>query len=150
MPSYWIPTGDHVYSVFTFQGNYWTEDNQDAYWPRLYGGNISGVNNNNSANNRTQTKYLQNGAYVRLKNVTLGYTFPQNINKLLHIQSLKFFVSGEDLYTWHHLPTGYYPDSYVAVPGSLNMNGAIQGESGAGNWSYPLMRQFSVGLNLVF
>ncbi|MDR1672838.1 MAG: TonB-dependent receptor [Bacteroidales bacterium] len=150
MPSYWAPNSTFTASVFDFQTNYWTEDSQNSYWPRIYGAAVPNVNDNNSANNRTQTKYLLDGSFVRLKNITLGYTLPKNAANALHISSLRFFVSGENLYTWHHLPTGFYPDTYVAIPGSLNINGAIQGDSGAGNWSYPLMRQVSVGLNLVF
>jgi hypothetical protein len=111
---------------------------------------MTNVDDNNSANNRTQTKYLQDGSFIRLKNVTLGYTLPKSICNKLSIQTLRIFFSGENLYTWHHLPSGYYPDAYVAQPGSLNINGSIQGDSGSGNWSYPLMRKLSCGLNLVF
>jgi TonB-linked SusC/RagA family outer membrane protein len=150
MPGYWAPNGTFTASVFNYQTDYWTKDNLNAYWPRIYGAVVSGVDDNNSANQRTQTRYLQDASYIRLKNITIGYSLDQDINKRLHIQALRFFVSGENLYTWHHLPTGYYPDTYVALPGSLNMNGSIQGDSGAGNWSYPLMRQFSIGLNFIF
>ncbi|MDR2776103.1 MAG: TonB-dependent receptor [Tannerella sp.] len=149
MPGYWAPNGTFTASVFNYQTNYWKKDTQNSYWPRIYGAAIPNIDDNNSANQQRQTKYLQNGAFIRLKNITFGYTLPQNINKLLHTRSLRVFFSGENLYTWHHLPTGFYPDTYVALPGSLSMNGSIQGDSGSGNWSYPLMRQISFGLNLV-
>lgn len=58
-------------------------------------------------------------------------------------------MSGENLYTWHHLPEGYNPDTFVARPGDLTMATPIQGD-GATNWSYPLMRQLSFGINLTF
>lgn len=150
MPNYWAPAGTFVTSVCDYQTDYWREDRQDAYWPRIYGSKMTDVDDNNSANNRTQTKYLKDGSFIRLKNVTLGYTLPKSICNKLSIQTLRIFFSGENLYTWHHLPSGYYPDAYVAQPGSLNINGSIQGDSGSGNWSYPLMRKLSCGLNLVF
>ena len=112
---------------------------------RLYGDG-----GNNSANQKIQTKYLLNGSYLRLKNVTLGYNLPNNICEKLFIKRLRFFFSGENLFTWHHLPTGYNPDSFIAQPGNLSMTSGIQGDSGNGNWSYPLMRQISFGLNLTF
>ena len=145
MPNYWSPNGTFVTSVFDFQSDYWREDNTESYWPRLYGDG-----GNNSANQKIQTKYLLNGSYLRLKNVTLGYNLPNNICEKLFIKRLRFFFSGENLFTWHHLPTGYNPDSFIAQPGNLSMTSGIQGDSGNGNWSYPLMRQISFGLNLTF
>lgn len=145
MPDYWSPNGTFVTSVFDYQTNYWTEGNQNSYWPRLYG---SG--GNNGANQRIQTKYLLDGSFLRLKNITVGYNLPGDLCSKMLIKKLRVFVSGENLHTWHHLPEGYNPDSFVAQPGNLNMTSGIQGDSGSGNWSYPLMRQFSMGLNLTF
>ena len=144
MPGYWAPAGRFCEAIFDWQTNYWTEENTDSYWPRIYG-----AGGNNSANSRVQTKYLQNGAYLRLKNITVAYNFPKAWCNALHIKSLKAYVNGENLYTWHHLPKGYYPDMYTAVPGTLSQTSGIQAD-GAGSWSYPLMRQFSFGLNLNF
>lgn len=144
MPGYWCATGTFTEAVYDYQLNYWTEDNVDSYWPRLYG---SG--GNNGANQKTQTKYLLDGSYIRLKNLTLGYNLPKEFCNKFHIKNLRFYVSGENLLTFHHLPTGYYPDSFVAIPGSLSMSTGIQGD-GYTNWSYPLMRQFAFGFNLTF
>lgn len=144
MPGYWCATGTFTEAVYDYQLNYWTEDNVNSYWPRLYG-----AGGNNGANQKTQTKYLLNGAFIRLKNLTLGYNLPKEFCNKFHIKNLRFYVSGENLLTFHHLPTGYYPDSFVAIPGSLSMSTGIQGD-GYTNWSYPLMRQFAFGFNLTF
>ena len=144
MPGYWCATGTFTEAVYDYQLNYWTEDNINSYWPRLYG-----AGGNNGANQRTQTKYLLDGSYIRLKNLTLGYNLPKEFCNKFHIKNLRFYVSGENLLTFHHLPTGYYPDSFVAIPGSLSMSTGIQGD-GYTNWSYPLMRQFAFGFNLTF
>lgn len=144
MPGYWCATGTFTEAVYDYQMNYWTESNTNSYWPRLYG-----AGGNNSANQRTQTKYLLDGSFIRLKNITIGYNLPKQWCSKLYIKNLRFYVSGENLCTWHHLPNGYYPDSFVSIPGALSMTTSIQGD-GATNWSYPLMRQFSFGLNLTF
>ena len=67
----WAPNGQFVSSVFDYQTDYWQEDNQNAYYPRVYG-----EGGNNSYNNKRQTKYLKDGSYVRLKNLTVGYNLP--------------------------------------------------------------------------
>lgn len=145
MPNYWGPNSQFITSVFDYQMNYWTEDNVNSYWPKAYG-----VGGNNGANQKVQTKYLRDASFLRLKNITLSYNLPQIWCQRLTIQNLKVFVSGENLYTWHHLPTGFYPDAYAAVPGSRSMLPGVTGDSGSGAWSYPLMRQVSFGINLTF
>ena len=144
MPGYWCASGTFTEAVYDYQMDYWTEENTNSYWPRLYS-----AGGNNSANNRIQTKYLRDGPYLRLKNITLGYNLPKQLCSKLYIGNLRFFISGENLYTWHHLPEGYNPDSFVAIPGDLKVTSGIQGDD-ATNWSYPLMRQFSFGINLIF
>lgn len=144
MPGYWCASGTFTEAVYDYQMNYWTEENQNSYWPKMYG-----AGGNNGANQKTQTKYLQDGSFLRLKNITIGYNLPKKACNQLNIKNLRFYMSGENLFTWHHLPHGYYPDSFVAIPGSLSMSTGIQGE-GFSNWSYPLMRQISLGFNLTF
>lgn len=111
-------------AIFTDVLDYWTPERPDAYFPRLYdhGGGNTGYNG------RVQTKYMQNGAYLRLKNVTLGYTFPKSICQKLHLQHMKVFVSGENLYTWDHLPKGIDPELK--------------------DFAYPFYRTISFGVNL--
>ena len=65
--------------------------NLDSYYPR--------ANWNGGRNNKTQTRYLQNAAYCRLKNVTLGYTLPRNITQKFYVENLRLFFSAENLFT---------------------------------------------------
>ncbi len=110
--------------IFSSVLDYWTPDNPNAYFPRMYdhGGGNTGYNG------RVQTKYMQNGAYTRLKNITLGYTFPKNICQSLTLSNLKIFFSGENLFTWDHLPKGIDPE--------LN------------DFKYPYYRTLSFGINV--
>src|SRR5690606_33169884 len=76
--------------------NYWTEDNPGGYFPRYAGYNTS-------LKQTVQTRYLQNVAYVRLKNLQVGYNFPQPIVSKLKLQGLRAGLSAENLFTWSPL-----------------------------------------------
>lgn len=141
----WIPGGQFPASIYDYQTDYWTESNTNAFYPRLYG-----EGGNDGYNHKRQSKYLANGSYVRLKNLTVGYNLPGSLCNKLYLQKLRVFFSGENLFTWHHLPEGYYPDSFSMTPGSNKVNASIDGDSSSGGWSYPLMRQFSFGINVTF
>ena len=72
---------------WTIHQDHWTPDNPDAFFPRMY---------QTSAHNfRPSDKWAQNGNYIRLKNVQLGYTFKVNRK---YIQNLKVYFSGQDLF----------------------------------------------------
>jgi TonB-linked SusC/RagA family outer membrane protein len=117
-------------TVYKHQLDYWTPQNTDAFYPRNYP-NGSG---NYGGNIRTQTKYLQNGAYMRLKNITLGYTLPQNILGKLKINTFRVFLTGENLLNFDHLPDGMDPEL-----STINNGG-----------NYPFLKNVSCGLNLTF
>ncbi len=119
---------DHI---FAHQMDYWTPDNQDAYYPRIYGNPTDNSGSNYGLSTRTQTKYLSDGAYLRIKNITLGYTLPKRILDKVKISTLRVFVSGNNLFTFDNLPVGLDPDQTT-------------------NGVYPIMRNYSVGLNLTF
>lgn len=84
--------------------------NLDAYWPRPYM-----HTRENGKNRLSSTRYLQNGAYVRLQNVQLGYSFSNNLLDKLHLKKLRIYVAGENLLTVTRLPKGIDP---VATGGS--------------------------------
>lgn len=108
---------------WTIHRDYWTEDNQDAYWPRLY---IS-----NDFNYKASDKWLQDASYLRLKNVTLGYTIP-GIKK--YVNSVRVYVTGNDL--WEH----------------TNLLKVFDPEAGnnVGRNYYPFFRTWAFGVNVTF
>ncbi|MFV0541142.1 MAG: SusC/RagA family TonB-linked outer membrane protein [Aestuariibaculum sp.] len=117
-------------TMFAHQLDYWTPENTDAFLPRNYErGTV-----NYSSNRRVQTKYLLDGSYVRLKNVSFGYSLPKSVLDKLKIDKLRIFVSAENLFNWDHLPDG------------VNTELTNQG-SGA---TYPFARTFSTGVNFQF
>jgi TonB-linked SusC/RagA family outer membrane protein len=108
--------------------DHWTESNPNAFYPRLKP-DIA----NNGELSYAQTKYLQDASYLRVKNFTLGYTIPPALSKRLYLNNLRVFFSGENLFTFHHIPVkGNDPEKF--------------GE----NIYYPFQRTFSFGLSLGF
>lgn len=79
--------------------NYWTPQNTGAFYPAAY--NNAGSNTNN--NMQVQDRYLLNMAYLRLKNLTLGYTLPQNLVKKVSVGSIRVYGSLENILTWDNL-----------------------------------------------
>ncbi len=101
--------------------------NLDSYYPR--------ANWNSGRNNQTQTKYLQNAAYCRLKNLTIGYTIPQNITRRFYVQNLRVFFSAENLFTI---------TSFTKLGDPEIIDASGWGFSKA----YPLTRNFAFGLSV--
>ncbi|WP_236974103.1 SusC/RagA family TonB-linked outer membrane protein [Membranihabitans maritimus] len=127
--SYWPYV--NIYDSFNkYELDFWTPENLDAYYPRLYesaGGN--------TANSRlVQTKYLLNGAYLRVKNIELNYTLPEQIIQKLTIDRLGIFLSFEDILRLDYLPKGI--DTELVDIGS--------------GLSYPVISKISCGIKLTF
>lgn len=105
-------------------------------------GNVNRANRKAKGNNgRTSTWHLEDGSYLRLQYITLGYTFPKQIIKKADIDKLRLYVSAQNLFTWTNY-TGYNPEV------SNRPNNALT--PGEDYGTYPLTRIFSFGLNLSF
>lgn len=136
--------GSFVKGIQDYQLDYWTPERPNAFYPRI------SEKTPTLSNHMRQSKYICNGSYIRLKNVTVGYNVPNTLCNKFAIQNFRIFFSAENLFTIHHLPPGYLPDAFDTDVGSLVINSALSGDSYAGNISYPLMRKFSFGINLTF
>lgn len=106
--------------------NHWSEDNRDAnaLWPRLSTYSISN-------NNQTNTWFMRNGAFLRLKQVEIGYTLPKRLLSKLGVSNCRFYLSGTNLFC-----VSSFKDWDVEMAGN-----------GLG---YPLQRVYNIGLNLTF
>ena len=80
--------------------DYWTPENKNAYYARPL---VSNSANISYRNRQMQTKYLQNRAFLRLKNVQLGYTLPSQLTKPYLMESARIYISGENLLTFTRL-----------------------------------------------
>lgn len=119
------------------EGHYydrWRNDNQNpkAYWPVLSHSNASQWSPNRELA-IPQTRYLQNAAYIRLKNLTVGYTIPLEWLSKYGIQRLRIFYSGDNLFC----ASGLY-EYYNVDPENL------------GGHKYPFQKYNSFGINVTF
>ncbi len=95
-----------------------------------------------------QTRYMLSGAYVRLKNLTVGYSLPTSVTDRLGITNVRVFVSGENITEWSDLKDLYDPE---AINDNLRYDPSesTAREVGKG-YAYPMQRRYAVGLNVNF
>lgn len=110
----------------------WRNDgsNMDPYWPKFYLGDLGWKNL------RPQTKYLDNAAYCRLKNIQFGYTIPERITQKIAMQKVRVYFSGDNLLTFSKINENIDPE----LP--------VDGLWGSG--AYPLSKTMSMGINITF
>lgn len=109
--------------------------NIDSYYPRPYTAS--------SQNQLTQTRYLQNAAYVRLKNLQIGYTLPSTLTRKLYVTRARVYISGDNLHTWTKLTKVIDPEAF------MGMNNTSGGAGSIGT-AYPIQKVMSAGINLTF
>ncbi|MFV0505252.1 MAG: SusC/RagA family TonB-linked outer membrane protein [Bacteroidales bacterium] len=107
--------------------DHWTEDNPNAYFPRLK----SYVAEGGKELAIEQTKYLQNAAYMRVKNITLGYTLPNVLSQKMNLSRIRVYFSGDNLFELTKMDENLDPEGF---------NGLL----------YPFQRYYSLGLNVSF
>lgn len=113
------------------QLDFWTPTNLNAHYARLY---PYAAGYNTYYSDLTQTKYLYNAAYLRIKSLNLGYTLPQKLVKKISLDRVRVFVSGENILTLDYLPKGMDPESDNAYSGV----------------EYPFLKKYSFGINVTF
>ena len=131
--SFWIdasntsPFQSDVPLLKAYADNHWSEDNRDLYalWPRF----SMSYNNNNFQNYNTW--FMRNGAFLRLKTVELGYTLNEKVAKRLHLESMRIYASGNNLF----LLSGFH---------------LWDVEMGGNGLGYPIQRVINVGLQIKF
>ncbi len=111
-----------------YADNHWSEDNQNlqALWPRL-----SATNEGNDNNAQRSTWFMRNGAFLRLKQVELGYSLPQDVARRLYMQSLRIYLNTTNPLTWS----------------DFKLWDVEMGGNGLG---YPIQKVFNVGIQLNF
>lgn len=116
-----------------------------AYWPRITSYQSDGYAGKRYPLAIPNTRYIQNAAFVRLKNIQLDYTFGQKVCKAIGVSSLKIFINGENLFAytpmWKWAPN---IDPETAGYGDSDYNDVIDGNS------YPMLKTVTLGLNLKF
>lgn len=116
-------------SMFKNQLDYWTPENRNAKFPLLLIEGSEGTNPNNIISDF----WVKSGAYMRLKNVVIGYTIPKAVSEKMYLTRVRFYVSAQNLLTLTNAYEGYDPENSVSD-----------------GYFYPLMRTITFGLNINF
>jgi TonB-linked SusC/RagA family outer membrane protein len=99
---------------------------------------------NGNGSNKTSSRYLENGSYIRLRNVTLGYNLPQSILEKLKVSNIRVFVSGDNLVTLTGF-SGMDPEVSNVVSGSSSTE-----SNGVSGTKYPISKKILFGVNVSF
>jgi len=125
--------------------NHWTPDNPDAYLPRY----VSRLVNRSSAilNNNPQSRYLQNRAYIRMKNIQIGYNLPKGITSKIGAQNARVYFSGENLWTWSPL---YKRTRDVDIENTTASDQLFTSGNAGDGFNYPMLKSMTLGLSITF
>lgn len=146
-------TGNN-YAHVDYSTTNWVVTNYDdnPYWSRRVG---YSANRNVGPLTYENDHYLQNVAYIRLKNLTIDYSLPSKWLKKIDITAARFYVSMENLWTWSPLfkHTDMFDPEVISIGDSDfdSTGSSYYGLSGVGEgYSYPMLRTFTFGVNLTF
>ncbi|WPU91465.1 TonB-dependent receptor [Mucilaginibacter sabulilitoris] len=126
---FWGFTPNFGNNVYQTTLDYYSESNPNAYWPTPY------VSSEGAKNHQIQTRYLQSGAYMRLKNLQVGY----DLSRLLKhsgLRKIRIYFTGENLLTFSGINKNFDPE-------------VVSGGWGTGK-IYPLLKTYSLGTNINF
>jgi len=124
-------------------GHIWSEDNPNAYWPR-YRGYVA--QNGSGELAKAQSKYLQNAAYIRLKNIQVGYNLPGSLVQKWKLSAIRFYISGENLISFSPL---YKVTKDIDVESIGKSDVILTGTTNNGNGNnYPILKSVTLGLSV--
>lgn len=133
---FWGITGDPAQSTgFVQQYDRWSEINSNGYYPKFY---FTTAEMNK--NKQTQTRYLLDASYLRIKNIQLGYTLPNQLLAKIKSQKIRLFVNVENLATVTKFIKTMDPEFSNTQGFALGPDGKV----------YPLQRIWACGLNVTF
>lgn len=96
-----------------------------------------------------QTGYMLSAAYLRLKNITFGYTIPPAYTKKVGITSLRLYFSGDNLFEWSEVADFFDPESISDVDNRINPAHSA-GRQETSGYQYPYQRKYAFGINVTF
>lgn len=125
-------------------GNIWSEDNPNAYFPR-YTGYLAWTGGGTLR--EVQTRYLQNIAYVRLKNIQFGYHLKSELIRKVGAQSASVYFSGENLWTYSPL---HKITKDIDVENTGDSDQSLADTNHGDGFNYPMLKSYSLGISLTF
>ena len=118
-----------------YYNNRWTPTNPSNTYSRAL------AVDDNTLNNVPSSAWVENGSYLKLKNITLGYTLPATIIRMVSLTRVRLYISSQNLFTI---------TSYKGLDPEIGIQGGNATQNGVDNGTYPSSRYFTVGLNVTF
>ncbi len=125
-------------------------NNFDAYFPLASG---YAAQNGNGQLRLPNDRYLQNVAYIRLKSLNIGYNLPKHISSLIHAESLRVYVSAENIFTWSPLYKLTRDIDVTSIWGAGSQLTGLDSDDVRGDgdgFNYPLLKSMTFGLSINF
>lgn len=133
---------NYSYVMYTHQLDYWTPTNPEARWPRLSSpGSASNTNNYQ----KSSDIYIFNAAYLRLKNIQLGYTLPNQLTSKIGIQKCRLSVNAQNLFTLAKV--SFIDPESTEFGSNMGGTGGLGANSGR---NYPTLKYYGFGLDIEF
>jgi hypothetical protein len=132
--------------------DYFSPENPNGYLPRL----TTDAQTTNANTGYNTTRYMLNAAYMRMKNLTVSYTFKPQLLKNIGLSNLKVYFTCDNLFTISKLPNQFDPETLNQVNAwAGGSNAAAPGLTSAQNQNgngkvYPMNRNFVFGLDFTF
>lgn len=128
-------------TTYAYFNNAWTPSNTDTDQPRV----------GNNSNREISSRFVEDGSYVRLKNLAVGYNLPSDVLKTIGVEKLRLSVSAQNLLTITNY-SGLDPEvNYAGAQGGQNGNNTASNTvRGFDFGNYPTVQSFSFSLNLTF
>jgi TonB-linked SusC/RagA family outer membrane protein len=131
--------GSYYYVMFEHQLDYWRPGNTDAKYPRLVNSASPSYSNNYS---RGSDRNIYNAAYIRLKNIQVGYTLPRALTQKVSVNKLRLYVTGQNLLTF--TKNSFIDPESSEFGNNMNAGGANSGRN------YPTLVFYGGGIQVEF
>ncbi|MNT41959.1 hypothetical protein D3C72_1783510 [compost metagenome] len=118
--------------------NAWTENNRNTDVPRA-------VLQDPNGNSRESTRFLESGNFIRLRQLQIGYTLPKNLLHAIRSENLRFYISGQNIYTW----TKYKGIDPEFAPSGVNNKSSVL-NTGVDRYIFPFTKSYSFGVQFTF
>ena len=144
--------GNYIYnyqalSMLSDGDNVSSNQRKDAldYWQNPGDNKLPRLNGNS---NQVSDRFLQDGSYIRLRSVSLGYVLPRNWTLAMKLSKVRFFIQAQNIFTW----TKFEGDPEVSVGSGENQLGAGQNfiPGQYAQYSYPALYTYTIGLDINF
>ena len=99
------------------------------------------VANGNKLSNNVSSRYIEDGSYLRMRNVLFSYELPAHFCKKINISKIRVFLSGDNLFTW---------TKFSGMDPEVTIVGDTWTRPGTGDFKYPISKQLLIGLDVTF